>query len=310
MFILFFHFIQQQPPPAAIDMDDGDDDYSTYVRVIPTAEEKLPCHTEKCDKDAAVSWASNSNRNDIRNFCEGCQVDDRGGWLNGVVPIKYLADSNDGDNTQAEQLVASSPPQVIDLLNICTDDFSIICLSLFNEMIPVGLQKFCLKIVGLCDTYTMDDGKLMFALKPGPILKPIEKNKYVFKALIDEYCKPLSALVTILESNCCLLNLFPLVLKGELHMHSDRKIQHKVGGVERWCLNISDKNMKLQQQGNRDNHVVFNYMHGNLVCMSDEVRGIVEIADGVRLIHGCPKAVMEAVGSYLCIIYHCYGCLF
>ena len=127
MFILFFHFIiQQQPPPPAIDMDDGDDDYLTYVRVIPTAEEKLPWHTEKCDKDAAVSWASNSNRNDIRNFCEGCQVDDMGGWPNGVVPIKYLADSNDGDNTQAEQLVASSPPQVIDLLNIGTDDFSII----------------------------------------------------------------------------------------------------------------------------------------------------------------------------------------
>ena len=61
MFILFFHFIQQQPPPPAIDMDDGDDDYLTYIRVIPTAEEKLPCHTEKCDKDAAVSWASNSN---------------------------------------------------------------------------------------------------------------------------------------------------------------------------------------------------------------------------------------------------------
>ena len=32
--------------------------------------------------------------------------------------------------------------------------------------------------------------------------------------------------------------------------------------------------------------------------MSDKARGIVEIADGVRLIHGCPKAVMEAVGSY------------
>ena len=32
--------------------------------------------------------------------------------------------------------------------------------------------------------------------------------------------------------------------------------------------------------------------------MSDKARGIVVIADGVQLIHGCPKAVMEAVGSY------------
>ena len=80
---------------------------------------------KKCSNDAAVSWKSNIT-NHIWNFCEGCQVDDMGGWPNGVVPIKYLADSNDGDNTQAEQLVASSPPQVIDLLNIGTDDFSII----------------------------------------------------------------------------------------------------------------------------------------------------------------------------------------
>ena len=70
--------------------DDGDDDYSTYVHVIPTAEEKLSCHTEKCDKDAAVSWASNSNTNRIRNFCEGCQVIERGGWPEGIRPIKYL----------------------------------------------------------------------------------------------------------------------------------------------------------------------------------------------------------------------------
>ena len=166
-------------------------------------------------------------------------------------------------------------------------------------MIPVELQKFCLKIVGLCDTYTMDDGKLMFALKPGPILKPIEKNKYVFKALIDEYCKPLSALVAILESNGCLLNLYPLLLLGQLHMHADRKIEYKGEGmIERLCLNITDKNMQLQQQGNRGNHVVFPCGHGNLVCMSDKGRGIVEIADGVRLQHGCPKGVMETVGSY------------
>ena len=80
-------------------------------------------------------------------------------------------------------------------------------------------------------------------------------------------------------------------------MHADRKIEYKVGGVERLCLNITDKNMQLQQQGNRGNHVVFPCDHGNLVCMSDKARGIVEIADGVRLQHGCPQGIMEAVGS-------------
>ena len=81
----------------------------TYVRVIPTAEEKLPCHTEKCDKDAVFSWASNSNRNDIRNFCEGCQVIERGGWPNGVAPIKYLADE-DGNNNHVDTQVEAAAP--------------------------------------------------------------------------------------------------------------------------------------------------------------------------------------------------------
>ena len=95
----------------------------------------------------------------------------------------------------------------------------------------------------------MNNVKWMFAVKPGPFLPMIEKNKYVFKSLIAEHCKPLSALVTILESNGCLLNLYPLVLKGQLHMHPDRKIKYKVDGeIERWCLNISDKQMKLQLQ--------------------------------------------------------------
>ena len=54
--------------------EEVDDDYLTFIRVIPTEGEKLPCHTEECHKDAAVSWASNSNTNRIRNFCEEFQV--------------------------------------------------------------------------------------------------------------------------------------------------------------------------------------------------------------------------------------------
>ena len=55
--------------------------------------------------------------------------------------------------------------------------------------------------------------------------------------------------------------------------------------------------MKLQQQGNRDNHVVvFECWHEDVVCTSNKAKGIAEYADGVRLQHGCPKALMEATG--------------
>ena len=32
-----------------------DDDYFRFVRVIPTAEEQIPCRIKNCSKDAAVS---------------------------------------------------------------------------------------------------------------------------------------------------------------------------------------------------------------------------------------------------------------
>ena len=66
------------------------------VRLIPTAQEQIPCHGKNCLKNAAVSWASNTNPNCIQNFCEGCQVVEFGGCPNGVVPIKTSAGSNGG----------------------------------------------------------------------------------------------------------------------------------------------------------------------------------------------------------------------
>ena len=60
--------------------------------------------------------------------------------------------------------------------------------------------------------------------------------------------------------------------------------------------------MKLQQKGNSDNHVVFNFNHGDAVCMSNNKgRGIDEFADGVQLEHGCPKALMKSAGSEVSI---------
>ena len=57
--------------------EEAEDKCWDIVRVIPTAEEHIPCHTEHCFNTAAVSWASNLNH--ILNFCEGCQVEERGG---------------------------------------------------------------------------------------------------------------------------------------------------------------------------------------------------------------------------------------
>ena len=86
-----------------------DDDYLTFIRVIPTAEEQIPCDSEKkCSNNAAVSWSSNSNC--ILNLCEGCQVNDNGGWPEGIQPIKTMAEG-DG-NTQVD---TSLPPDIEDL---------------------------------------------------------------------------------------------------------------------------------------------------------------------------------------------------
>ena len=91
-----------------------DDDYLTFIRVIPTAQEHIPCQTEDCSKDTAVSWASNTNRNHTRNFYELCQVIKRGGWPEGIRPIKYLT------------------VPLVDLINI--DDFKIWLASFLEEM--------------------------------------------------------------------------------------------------------------------------------------------------------------------------------
>ena len=90
------------------------DDFWEIVWVIPAAEEKQHCHTENCDKDDAFPWTSNSNRNDIRNFCEGCQVIERGGRPNGVVPIKYSAEVEAAATTTGDEEghpEAAAPPE-------------------------------------------------------------------------------------------------------------------------------------------------------------------------------------------------------
>ena len=79
-------------------------------------------------------------------------------------------------------------------------------------------------------------------------------------------------------------------------MHPDRKIKYNTNCIiERWCFNIFDKKMKLEQQRNCNNYVVFDCWHGDVVGMNNRGRGTVEYTDGVRLIHGCPKALIDTV---------------
>ena len=64
------------------------------VRVIPTAEQQTPCHSKNFSKNVAVSWTSNKIQTSIgRDLYKDCQVDEFGGWPDGVVPIKTSEDA-------------------------------------------------------------------------------------------------------------------------------------------------------------------------------------------------------------------------
>eukprot|EP00536_Pseudo-nitzschia_multiseries_P009824 jgi/Psemu1/325786/estExt_fgenesh1_pg.C_2860001 len=58
------------------------------IRVIPTAEEKIECRYENCSKQAVATWASDKAPDDKWPLCEECQLEDFGGWPEGVDPIE------------------------------------------------------------------------------------------------------------------------------------------------------------------------------------------------------------------------------
>ena len=93
---------------------------SNSVCVTPTTDEKIPCRNcKKCFNNAAVSWASNLNPEDIWDLCEDRRVDEFGGWLDGVVPIKTSTESAES-NTQATESSLDTLATQPSLAIVCT----------------------------------------------------------------------------------------------------------------------------------------------------------------------------------------------
>jgi hypothetical protein len=65
------------------------------VRVVPTAEEKLKCRHEKCNGQAVAVWASSADLQDEWPLCEECQLQELGGWPEGVDPVERELDASD-----------------------------------------------------------------------------------------------------------------------------------------------------------------------------------------------------------------------
>ena len=88
------------------------------VRVIPTAEQQTPCHSKNFSKNVAVSWTSNKIQTSIgRDLYKDCQVDEFGGWPDGVVPIKTSEDAeNEKITKNRKQPPILFPAQLYDML--------------------------------------------------------------------------------------------------------------------------------------------------------------------------------------------------
>ena len=87
---------EEEEKPAAEEGkgQESEDEIWDIVRVIPTAEEQIPCRIKECSKNAVVSWASNLHPEDNWDVCVGCHVDEFGEWPKGVVPIRFSTDVN------------------------------------------------------------------------------------------------------------------------------------------------------------------------------------------------------------------------
>lgn len=86
------------------------------------------------------------------------------------------------------------------------------------------------------------------------------KKFTAFIEFLDIHCKPLSANLTILTKFkwCCSLCCSFSIKRGFYVADADRKTNYGIRDdciMERWCLNIVEKMMTLQQQEYPNNHV-------------------------------------------------------
>ena len=54
------------------------------VQVIPTEEEKVQCRNDGCTNQAVATWSSNIDPEDKWDYCKKCQLEEMGGWPDGV----------------------------------------------------------------------------------------------------------------------------------------------------------------------------------------------------------------------------------
>ena len=89
------------------------------VSVIPTDEEKVECRNGDCIDQAVATWASNKDPEDKWDLCEKCQLEEMGGWPEGVKPLTHSTTSNndgrvnnnDDTTTTPQRLQLQRPPQ-------------------------------------------------------------------------------------------------------------------------------------------------------------------------------------------------------
>ena len=62
------------------------------ICVIPQDEKKVECRG--CTDQAVATWSSNQDPEDKRDLCEKCQLEEFGGWPDGVDLIKHCTTSN------------------------------------------------------------------------------------------------------------------------------------------------------------------------------------------------------------------------
>ena len=77
---------------VASDEESEQEEVWDIIRVIPTTEEKVKCRYPHCSEQAVATWASNLNPEDKWPLCEKCQLEDFGGWPEGIEPIERSSD--------------------------------------------------------------------------------------------------------------------------------------------------------------------------------------------------------------------------